>query len=784
MDGDTDTFHSSRIAKTTTEDLQETVIPAVWLRKPTSSSSVICLHAYKLSFDPISGGREYSSFALLLQSCLPEEAANFCETFQLRHGKAVSCKIEPLKQIFLDHFQVAQAEQFQSALFSVLLDRSLEPLETKELPLSDGSWYLLLPLKHLESLNCSQDQEIDWNRIAKLKSFEDSKHVISMTENDCPKADGAAIRFSNGVINIEDLPGLLVETTHIKQLYWIMSMLKDLTADSPFPNKQYQSYADYFKIKHGCKLELGGQCFLKAKVLRRAQNFLLARTEEDNGSRDAAESFSAELPPEICSIKYFGLYEDLVNAAVILPSLLYKLESILVATQLHEYLSTQLPKESVVSSKKVLEALTTQKCMDSFSLERLELLGDSFLKYAISRHLFLVHEEADEGFLTSRRTEKICNASLFTLGSKLGLAGYIRDSLFDPKQWVAPCHHSKALCNESNLRDVHGESSEGKEGKVTCNKRHRWMQRKTIADATEALIGAYLEDGGENAALSFIKFIGLEVAINTSQLVKVQSTSMNNLSLIERIDIETLEKLLSYSFKHKGLLVEAFTHSSFANHLGKCYQRLEFLGDSVLDFLITHRLYKEFNESNPGELTDLRSTIVSNGSFARIAIQYKLHEHLIENSAILLECIKEFAFYIDTSSENRPFGGWDREKCPKVLGDIVESLCGAIYLDSGFDLSLTWKVLEPILQPLTSCANLQLHPVRELLEVCQKNGFTCLTPEVGRKCQYKFEIHVNNEVVVGAAIAKNKNSGRIQAAVDALAKLKALGYVHPASVKL
>eukprot|EP00250_Pteridium_aquilinum_P017317 c23569_g1_i1 orf=68-2164(+) len=562
IDGDIDTSHSSRNAKATTEELQETVIPDVWLRKPTSSSCVMCLQAYKLSFDAIPGDREYTSFALLLQSCLPKEAADFCETLQLRHGRAVLCKLEPLKNVFLDDFQVAQAEQFQSALFSVLLDRSLEHSKINELPMSDGSWYLLLPLKHNnEPVDCSQDQEIDWDRIAKLKSFRDSNHAINMTENARPKADGAALCFSNGVINIEDLPGLLVKTIHGKHLYCIIDMFTDLTADSPFPNEKYETYVDYFKTMYDYEIELKEQHLLKARFLREAHNFLLARSrEKGDGNKDAAEKFTeadkslVELPPEICSIEFFGFYDDLVNAAVILPSVLHKLESILIAIQFHKSLSAQFPEGSAVSVTKVLEALTTQKCLDSFSLERLELLGDSFLKYAISCHLFLVHEEADEGFLSLQRIQKICNSALFTLGTKLGLAGYIRDSLFDPKLWVAPCHPGKGLCDESKLGDLHGESSEMKEGKafVTCNKRHRWMQRKTIADAVEALIGAYLEDGGEHAALAFMKFIGLEVTIGTSQLLKVQSTSVNNLSLKSRIDLEALENLLSYKFKHKG----------------------------------------------------------------------------------------------------------------------------------------------------------------------------------------------------------------------------------------
>ena len=70
---------------------------------------------------------------------------------------------------------------------------------------------------------------------------------------------------------------------------------------------------------------------------------------------------------------------------------------------------------------KVLEALTTENCSEQFSLERLELLGDSFLKFAVSSQLFVRHSEAHEGFLSSERIKKICNLSLYMLGSNYGL---------------------------------------------------------------------------------------------------------------------------------------------------------------------------------------------------------------------------------------------------------------------------------------------------------------------------------------------------------------------------
>lgn len=65
----------------------------------------------------------------------------------------------------------------------------------------------------------------------------------------------------------------------------------------------------------------------------------------------------------------------------------------------------------------ILEALTTLRCNESFSMERLELLGDSVLKYTVSCHLFLKDSKLHEGQLSSRRSRAVCNATLHKLGT-------------------------------------------------------------------------------------------------------------------------------------------------------------------------------------------------------------------------------------------------------------------------------------------------------------------------------------------------------------------------------
>lgn len=91
-------------------------------------------------------------------------------------------------------------------------------------------------------------------------------------------------------------------------------------------------------------------------------------------------------------------------------------------------------------------------------------------------------------------------------------------------------------------------------------------------------------------------------------------------------------------------MLEAFTHPTFTdNMITGSYQRLEFLGDAILDFLVTVQIYNNCKEDlKPGELTDLRSALVNNNIFAVIAVNNEYHKYLKEYSPLLFTTIGNF----------------------------------------------------------------------------------------------------------------------------------------------
>ena len=91
---------------------------------------------------------------------------------------------------------------------------------------------------------------------------------------------------------------------------------------------------------------------------------------------------------------------------------------------------------------------------------------------------------------------------------------------------------------------------------------------------------------------------------------------------------DAFESSIGYRFRDRAYLLQAFTHASYhPNRLTDCYQRLEFLGDAVLDYVVTRHLYEDPRGHSPGALTDLRSALVNNTIFASLAVKHGFHKY-------------------------------------------------------------------------------------------------------------------------------------------------------------
>ncbi len=133
-------------------------------------------------------------------------------------------------------------------------------------------------------------------------------------------------------------------------------------------------------------------------------------------------------------------------------------------------------------------------------------------------------------------------------------------------------------------------------------------------------------------------------------------------------DMDALEKNLEYHFKQRDLLTRALTHSSFANELklnyDGDYERMEFLGDAVLELVSSDYLYKKYPEKPEGELSRKRASMVCEPALAYCAREISLHD------------------YIRLGRGEESTGGRNRDS---IISDVLEAVIGGIYLDSGFE---------------------------------------------------------------------------------------------------
>ncbi|KAJ4958671.1 hypothetical protein NE237_025782 [Protea cynaroides] len=761
-------------------ELHEMLIPAA-LRVPwNNSENIIILNFYFLSFTPSPIDRLYQRFGLFVKSPLPKEAEKMELDLHLDHGRTVWTKLIPSGLIEFKKDEIFLAENFQEMFLKILLDRTdflseFVPLGKNELSHS-STFYLLLPVKEHEH---EDTMTVDWMIVRRCLSSPVFKSPTGAVKNSVLPVN-QTLELANGPANITDILNSLVFVPYKNSFFFIDSVLPEANCYSPF--KGYSSYEEYFMKRLEIRLLHPEQPLLKAKQLFLLRNLLHNRKHEDTVVREKEEHF-VELPPELCQLKIIGFPKDIGSSLSLLPSIMHRLENLLVAIELKDMLSASFPEGSEVTNSRVLEALTTEKCLERFSLERLEVLGDCFLKYAVGRHVFLLFEALDEGELTRRRSNIVNNSHLYKLATRSNLQVYIRDQPFEPCQFFAFGRPCPRICDKDTESIIHCQKNNGREAAhgedasdVKCSRCHHWLHKKTIADVVEALIGAFLVDSGFKAAIAFLKWIGIEVDIEDSQVSKICTASYGYMSLADSVDIASLENLLGYQFLHKGLLVQAFVHPSFNHPSGGCYQRLEFLGDAVLDYLITCYLYSVYPKLKPGDLTDLRSVYVNNNSFARIAVCRSFHTYLISDSDGLSEAITEFVTFVQTPASEKCLN--EGPKCPKVLGDLVESCVGAVLLDTGFDLNRVWKLMLSFVDPIMSLSDLQFNPIRELQELCQSHNWGFHFSSL--KIREAFEVQAC--VVIGKGIESisvtnpSKRIAKRMAAQQIFLRLQEQGY--------
>lgn len=481
-----------------------------------------------------------------------------------------------------------------------------------------------------------------------------------------------------------------------------------------------------------------------------------------------------------------------------------------------------------LQQKDIIKAITTKSSADVFDLERFELLGDAFLKFSVSLYLVKYHKEWHEGFLTAVKGQIVSNRNLVYCAMQYGLPGMLKIHKFDPRNdWQPPLatvpekikeamvkvNHSARVLYRLNLTE-----DEIKLGTVDENNAEDFvvqldlrnpldtspmqnylgqqvMGDKTPADAMEALLGVCVSSVGIKRSFRLLQHFG--ILPKTHDVLKLLDEKIENQRLktdIKMREVDSflknhtrIESILGYTFRDRTYLLQALTHASYpTNRITGSYQQLEFLGDAVLDFLVSSYIYEGNPTMSPGQLTDLRSALVNNVTLACLLVRHGLHLYILSESASFSDTMNKFVAFQElhkheiSDQVNLLIEETERKMAefidvPKALGDVFESLVGAVFLDSGNDLETTWKVIYGLMHQeiLTFTENTPIQIVRQLYEFKPQ-----CSPSFSRAIQdedtvmVKLRYRIRNQQHEAFGFGQNKDDAKRAAAKVALQELR------------
>jgi ribonuclease-3 len=176
--------------------------------------------------------------------------------------------------------------------------------------------------------------------------------------------------------------------------------------------------------------------------------------------------------------------------------------------------------------------------------------------------------------------------------------------------------------------------------------------------------------------------------------------------------LEDFEANIGYSFKDKELLKNALTHTSYANEKNVASnEKLEFLGDAILEFITSKYLYKNYINLKEGEMTKVRATVVCEASLYNVAISHNFSDFLYLGKSEVLNC---------------------GNKRPAILADSVEAVIAAMYLDGG---------IEPV-------QNFIINNLKDSIEIASKSvGLKDYKTVLQEKLQVNGDVHIEYEII-------------------------------------
>ncbi|KAJ6445005.1 RNase3 domain-containingprotein [Purpureocillium lavendulum] len=696
--------------------------PAMWSQLGSELPTQL-FHSVFVLDEPDAVGRPTSPMIFLTRQPLPyiEPMLLYFDHGQTSLARLVSSSKKPLR-LSLD--EVHDLTAFTLAIFSDVFSKDYNAQPT-DMP------YFMAP--------CARSQMDDGSTFFDPIRI-DWETVTTVAHSESPSWRGASDEFFHNKLAIDPWDGSRKFITH-----GINKALKpsDPVPDgAPIPKSRayrlveptIKEYSNSLTI-HSRKRQAwdDSQPVVDATLLPIRRNFLDEYTAESNQEMRCC----VILEP----LRISKLPVDVVSMAMIMPVMIYRLDSLLIALEACQLLDLD------IRPNLALEALTKDssntedhgEVQVDFQVgmgnnyERLEFLGDAFLKMATTISLFTLIPNTTEFEYHVERMLLVCNQNLFNHAVDRKLQEYVRSKSFNRRTWYPDLQLKR-----------------GKMPKV--GGMFHTLSDKSVADVCEALIGAaYVTQRDSGTMDSAVKAVTKMVRSKNHKMCrfadyyeafKTPDWQRAPTSAAQRAAVDHIYEAIGYRFKCPNLLRSAFKHPSYPYEPIPHYQRLEFLGDALLDMVIVDYLFQRFPEADPQWLTEHKMAMVSNHFFGSLCVQLGLQKHLLMTTSALIGQISDYVSELELARESAELeqeqqgkGGGRKDywlgtsQPPKVLSDMMEALVGAMFVDSQYDYRVVEAFFDSFIEPYFEDMALydtyaSRHPVTSLAHLLQ-NRFGC-----------------------------------------------------------
>ncbi|KAH9930958.1 uncharacterized protein B0H18DRAFT_1093485 [Fomitopsis serialis] len=446
--------------------------------------------------------------------------------------------------------------------------------------------------------------------------------------------------------------------------------------------------------------------------------------------------------------------EDVFRTFHVLPELCHRITDVYRARTARAELG--LPP---ITDDLLIQALTVPSANAGFNNQRLETLGDAVLKLSTVVHLFNRFPHRHEGQLDALRRTCVSNRTLMSRALEHRLERYLTSEGQSMRLW------RYTLPQDADPSEM-------------APRRHvpRTYPRRSLQDCMEATLGAAFVTGGIQMALRAGTALGLSFGgpcpWNMRYSGRIAASPVASL-------FSDLQAALGYQFRSGKLLLEAVTHPSFGSLETSSYQRLEFMGDALIDVVVMKYMYDKYPKANSGQLSWARSRAVCAPALASVAVKrLGLHRLLLVNNVELSITISKYVPIMEELTDEEIIHNAWKHDPPKAVSDVLESVLGAVLVDSEYDFERAISVAEFCMQGLLSVLspNLPKDPISELMiwvakSGCRKVSFqkSMSRPEIKRNDGMSVVVH--DQIIVGPVIAPNLSLAKGLAAERARALL-------------